>query len=109
VGAAAYQRGSYVIAEQIKRDSPQQPTAFQIMDRINSMPQLGDASTLRKPLIDKLVIEQDAKGWWLMNPEKMYEGFSLRYESLEYAIRSWDIYLTGYDEIANIWTAEVIA
>lgn len=114
MGAAAYRRGSEVIAKQIARDFPAQPKAFAIMDRINAMPKLkGDLRSQllgakHVPFAEKIAIEFWRGAWLMMDAENMYEGYSLWYRSLEDLIRSWDIYLTGYDETTGIWTAEAI-
>lgn len=109
MGAAAYRRGSEVIAKQIARDFAT-PTAFRIMDRMNALPKAGDSRAIRVPFAEKLAIEFDIhRGvWWLMDASNMYEGHSRWYRSLEKLITSWDIYLTGYDETTGIWTAEAI-
>jgi hypothetical protein len=108
MGAAAYRRGSEVIAKQLERDFAPTPTAFRIMDRMNALPKAG--SIKRVPFVEKLAIEFDSQRgvWWLMDAENMYEGHSRWYLSLEKLITAWDIYLTGYDETTGVWTAEAI-
>lgn len=116
MGIAAYNRASAVIAKRIALERPIQHNAFAIMDRINALPKHpGDYRTQlldikRTPFHDHVIIEFDShrKVWWLMDPVRMHDGFSYWYKSLEDAIQSWDIYLTGYDEITNQWTASVV-
>lgn len=112
MGAAAYRRGSEVIAKQLSSEYPIKPTAFAIMDRINAIPKVkGDMraqllNTKHVPFADVIAIEFSRGVWWMMDAENMYEGRSRWYRSLEDLISSWDIYLTGYDESTGIWTAE---
>jgi len=109
MGAAAYQRGSNVISSQIERDIPKRPIAFLIMDKINALPKANALmSERRTPFGETVVIEKDKfrdNCWWMMDPEKLHDGFSLCYKSLEACISAWDIYLTEYDEILERWTA----
>jgi hypothetical protein len=108
MGAAAYRRGSEVIAKQLEQDFAPTPTAFRIMDRMNALPKINN--TKRVPFAEKLAIEFDSQRgvWWLMDAQRMYEGHSRWYLSLEKLITVWDIYLTGYDETTGVWTAEAI-
>jgi hypothetical protein len=114
MGAAAYRRGSEVIAKQISRDYPQRHKAFEIMDRINALPKhKGDYRTQilgikHVPFTEAVAIEFSRGVWWLMDPSDMYEGFSYCYKTLEALVQSWDVYLTGYDETTGIWTATAI-
>lgn len=118
MGAAAYRRGSRVIARQIARDFPVRDASLEIMDRINAMPKkpLREDSwhrgARRRPLLDKYAIQYDPARnvWWMMDPDNMYEGYSRFYPTLQDAIMSWDdLYLTGYDYGTHTWTAEVIS
>ena len=107
MGIAAYNRGSKAITDQIAREH-YRPTAFLVMDRINALPKF-QAKPMR-PFTEKVVIESDPQRenvWWVMCPVKLENGFSYWYRSLAEAVRSWDVYLTGYDETTNRWTAEV--
>lgn len=114
MGIAAYNRGSQVIARQIQRDYPVRPRAFEIMDRINALPKFGNDSLLsalkvqRVPFPDTVALEFSRGVWWMMDPDNMYEGHSRWYRSLEDAIRSWDIFLVGYNETTRIWTAKAV-
>lgn len=114
MGIAAYNRASQVIAQRISYENPLRHTAFLVMDRINAMPkfQRFDAFGHKlqakcTPMSDDVVIEFDKNYgvWFMMHPEKLYEGYSRCYQSLEDCIRNWDIFLTGYDETKNRWTA----
>lgn len=115
MGVAAYNRGSKAISDSIARDYASH-SAFRIMDRINALPkrstpELDRFDFKRRPLLGKYAIEFDRHRnvWWMCDPDKMYEGYSMSYPSLEKLVLSWDdLYLTGYDEITNIWTAEVL-
>jgi hypothetical protein len=116
MGAAAYQRGSQAISNQIAMDNPVRHTAFEIMDRINAKPKFENGTYSKRivkakciPFSEKLAIQEDdiRKGvWWLMDSEKLGDGFGYHYRSLEDAVRNWDIFLTGYDETTNTWFAE---
>lgn len=114
MGIAAYNRGSEVIARQILRDYPVKPQAFEIMDRINGLPKFSQGrlhdilQTKRVPLTETVAIQFSRGVWWMMDPDNMYEGYSRCYRSLEAAFRSWDIFLVGYDESTQIWTARSI-
>lgn len=111
MGIAAYNRGSRVIANQITRDKPFH-SAFSIMDRINALPKFkGNYRTQlldmkHQPFSDEVIIEYDRGVWWMMDPVKLHDGFSYFYRTLEDLIRSWDIYLVGYNETNNTWTAK---
>lgn len=104
MGIAAYNRGSKVISTQIQRDAKFTCAAFEIMDRINALPKFGDCPNKRHPLIKVMCAQYDRGVWWFMDPDNMHEGYSLWYKSLEDLVRSWDVYLTGYDETTKIWT-----
>lgn len=117
MGIAAYNRGSQVIAKQINRDYPKKNVAFEIMDRINALPKFKHGTLSREildskivPFSDKVTIFYDKQQnvWWILDPVKLFDGFGYFYKSLEDLIRSWDIYLTGYDETLNHWYAEAI-
>jgi hypothetical protein len=105
MGAAAYRRASEVIAKRILMEKPTQHTAFAIMDRLNALPKVASA---KKPFLNAMCATFDRGVWWLMDPENIYEGYSLFYASLNDLVRSWDFYLTGYNEITGIWTLTVL-
>lgn len=114
MGIAAYNRGSQVISRQIQRDHPLRQRAFEIMDRINALPKFGQDPLLnalkvkRVPFTETVALEYSNGGWWMMDPDNMYEGHSRFYRTLEDAIRSWDIFLVGYSEITRVWTARAV-
>lgn len=89
-------------------DMPQKHDAFAIMDRLNGLPKFGDPANRKVALLSEMFAQHANGVWWLMNPNDMYEGYSLCYASLSDLVRSWDMYLTGYDEIKKIWTLTVI-
>ena len=103
MGVAAYNRGSQCIADGISRDYPQQDIAFALMDRINNLPKLGKHPSA--PFLDRLAIKKVQNVWWLLDPDKMFEGFGYWYTSLSQLVQSWDIYLNGYDETTDTWYA----
>lgn len=108
MGAAAYRRGSEVIAKQISQDFQRKPDAFEVMDRINAKPKRRVNGVVPAAPMDEMIIEFFNGAWWLMHPHEPYERHALAYASLDDAVTSWDFYLVGYDEIRNRWTVKVI-
>ena len=105
MGIAAYNRGSQAISDSIHRDNPIKPCAFDIMDRVNSLPKYPGAC---KPFAEKLTITRSHGVFWLSdydNPEKS----SRWYNSLSDAIRSWEIFLTEYCQSSDTWVAIIIS
>lgn len=107
MGIAAYNRGSQTIANQISRDFPKKNKAFEIMDRINALTKFKHVLKNEKVLpIKKVTIAfcKHTEKWSIIEPIEIFDN----YQSLEDLICSFDIYLTGYDEILNYWYAESI-
>ena len=82
-------------------DEQARPVAFEIMDRLNSLPKYADAG---KPF-GPIAFKNDGKRWWALDPNKMFSGFGYWYPSLNEAVKRWHVVVTEYDATKDIWLA----
>lgn len=101
---AAYNRGSQVIADNIKKDYPDKAFEFELMDRVNAQPKYPDS---QRPVGSNFTITRVSSVYWLEDKDAPNKSGKW-YTTLSQCVRSWDIYLTGYDQTTNTWTAKSI-
>lgn len=97
MGAAAYNRGSRAISEQI--DAEQRPVEFEIMDRLNALAKYPDAG---RPFGPVRFIAGNG-GFWIQDARKKDAGFGYWYKTLTEAVRRWRVTITGYN--CGAWEA----
>jgi hypothetical protein len=94
MGAAAYARGSALIARQIDGDA--RPVAFVIMDDLNALPKKDKAPTP----FGEIQFVAGHGGWWAECPKT---GFGYHYKTLREAVRSFRVEVYAYNNGA--WLA----
>jgi hypothetical protein len=94
MGAAAYNRGSRAISNQI--DAGARPVEFVLMDDLNAM---AKNETAKKPFGPIHFISSHG-GWFAECPKT---GFGYWYASLRQAVRAWRVTIVGYEN--GIWLA----
>lgn len=88
MGIAAYNRGSSALAEEIRRDL-ERYTEFEIMERLSALPKKPDALRPFGPV----KIKQDRNSFNVYCP---VTGFGFWYPTIQEAVSSWNIYISGY-------------
>jgi hypothetical protein len=96
MGAAAYNRGSKVIARQC---AARRAVEFEIMESLNAMPKNERAP---KPFGPVHFVPGHG-GIWAECP---VTGFGYWYATLREAVRSFQVFVTGYDATTQTWRAE---
>jgi hypothetical protein len=106
MGVAAYNRGSDLIRREI--DAEMRPVEYEIMDRLNSIPKIQSQGGGK--VSGPLIIKQDPNGnaWWLLDPEKKFDGFGYFYKTLKALMERWDIQIVGYDATKDEWSVSPI-
>jgi hypothetical protein len=95
MGAAAYNRGSQAISEEISRNY-EQKREFSFMDHLNSLPKLPGAP---KPF-GPINFVSSHSGWWAQCP---VTGFGYFYKTLREAVQSFSVDVVGYED--DMWKA----
>lgn len=89
MSAAAYNRGSRVVARQIADGD--RPKEFEMMDELNGLPKYPDAGLPFGPI--HFVFSHGL--WWAACPTT---GFGYTYPTLREAVRRWRVQITAYAE-----------
>ncbi len=70
MGAAAYNRGSKCISEQISREG--RAAGFDLIELLNAVPKHPNA---RRPF-GPVLFKYDGRNWWALDPIKQFSGFT---------------------------------
>lgn len=91
MGAAAYNRGSKLIRQQITAE--QHPVEFEIIQRLNAIPKVAEAPTPFGPI--DFVFHTDAYGRTYVIAECPVTGFGFWFRSLKDAITAYNVEIVG--------------
>lgn len=96
MGAAAYNRGSKVVARQAAESA--RPVEFEIIERLNALPKFEDAGTPFGPV--HFVASHGG-----VFAECPVTGFGYWYPTLHETTRRWRVVVTGYDATIGAYIA----
>jgi hypothetical protein len=97
MGAAAYNRGSKLIAEHLAAND--RKAEFEFMEQLNNLQKYEDAGT---PFAS-INFTPYRDGWWAECP---VTGYGHWYKTLREAVRRWNVEINGYD--GKTWYAKPI-
>ena len=92
MGAAAYNRGSRRVREQI--DGERRPHEFDFIEHLNAIPKNEGAGLPFGPVR----FEPGNGGWWALDADHPYTKRGYLYRSLRAAVRAWRVEITEYHQ-----------